>query len=409
MWQRPTDDEFRLAALSSGELAALASAATGRPMGAAAMSVRPIDYNWGSPATAGLWRVDVRDVPDRGAVSASFFVKLLRHPRLWAGLSRLPDEESRRSFIDGFPWRFELDMYEAGIADALPPGLRVPILHTAKQWGSDHVALWLEYVDQEPDPWQLSDFSRAAYLLGRMAALRRDGAAVNANLPDICRVGMPGRSLRFYASTRIFRAVQPALLDGAFWRHPVVAAAFTRAGDPRLPAEMSALAERVPSILDMLDALAQTHAHGHASPQNLLRPRAEPGALVVIDWGFGDMQPIGFDLGQLLVGLAHAGETDPGELAAIDAAIFTAYLDGLADEDYEIDSWLVRLGYLGGLAVRSALCAIPLELLSAPEALASPADQLQALFVSRLRLTRVMLDLANEVDPGVLARAPAGG
>jgi Phosphotransferase enzyme family len=408
MSQGPTDDEFRLAALSADELAALASAATGRPMGAAAMSVRPIDYAWGSPATAGLWQVDVRDVPDRGAVSASFFVKLLRHPRLWPGLSRLPDEESRRNFIDFFPWRFELDMYEAGIADALPPGLRVPTLHTAKQRGSDHIALWLEYVDQEPGPWQLSDYGRAAYLLGRMAARRRHGAAVNANLPDICRVGMPGRSLRFYASTRIFRAAEPALREGAFWRHPVVAAALTRVGDPRLPAEMSALAERVPAILDMLDALPQTHAHGDASPQNLLRPRGESGTLVVIDWAFGDVQPVGFDLGQLLVGLAHAGQTEPGELAAIDAAIFPAYLDGLADEDYEVDPGLVRLGYLGSLAVRSALCAIPLELLSGSEA-ASPADQLQALFVSRLRLTRVMLDLAKEADPGVLARVTAGG
>jgi hypothetical protein len=158
----------------------------------------------------------------------------------------------------------------------------------------------------------------------------------------------------------------------------------------------------------MLDALPQTHAHGDASPQNLLRPRGESGTLVVIDWAFGDVQPVGFDLGQLLVGLAHAGQTEPGELAAIDAAIFPAYLDGLADEDYEVDPGLVRLGYLGSLAVRSALCAIPLELLSGSEA-ASPADQLQALFVSRLRLTRVMLDLAKEADPGVLARVTAGG
>ena len=140
---------------------------------------------------------------------------------------------------------------------------------------------------------------------------------------------------------------------------------------------MSALAERVPSILDMLDALPQAHPHGDASPQNLLRPRAEPGTVVVIDWAFGDLQPIGFDLGQLLVGLAHAGETDPSELAAIDAAIFPAYLSGLADEAYEIDPWLVRAGYLGSLAVRSALCAIPLELLSSEAD--SPADRLQAL------------------------------
>src|SRR5262249_11670374 len=155
----------------------------------------------------------------------------------------------------------------------------------------------------------------------------------------------------------------------------------------------------------LLDALPQTHAHGDASPQNLLRPTEEPGSFVVIDWGFGDLLPIGFDLGQLLVGLAHAGGTDPDELAVIDSAIVPAYLEGLADEDYDVDSRLVRTGYLGGLAVRSALCALPLERLSEPD----QTDEQLEFFASRMRLTRVMVDLAREIDQGVLALMPAGG
>jgi hypothetical protein len=161
----------------------------------------------------------------------------------------------------------------------------------------------------------------------------------------------------------------------------------------------------LPAILDLLAALPQTHAHGDASPQNLLRPADEPGTFVVIDWGFGDLLPIGFDLGQLLVGLAHAGETDPDDLAAIDAAIMPGYLDGLADEDYDIDARLVRTGYLGGLAVRSALCALPLERLSQPD----QTDEQLALFATRMRLTRVMVNLAGEVEQRVLARLPSGG
>ena len=37
------------------------------------------------------------------------------------------------------------------------------------------------------------------------------------------------------------------------------------------------------------------------------------------------------------------------------------------------------------------------------------AERLQELLASRLRLTRVVIDLAKEVDPGVLARVPGGG
>lgn len=105
-------------------------------------------------------------------------------------------------------------------------------------------------------------------------------------------------------------------------------------GSPRdTRQKRTALGARLPQVLDMLDDLPQTYAHGDASPQNLLLPAGEPGTIVVIDWGFGTLLPVGFDLGQLLVGLAHAGQTDPAAIPAIDAEIFPAYLAGLAAED----------------------------------------------------------------------------
>ena len=402
----PVDTPFSLAALTLDELAGLARPAAGQPVPVAGVSVTPISYDWSSPATAGLWRVDVRVARqlDAGA-SRSFFVKLLRHPRQWPGLATLPDDESRLSFVRYFPWRFELDMYASGIAEALPPGLRMPVLHKVKHADDDHIALWFEFVEQEPGRWRLADYRRAAYLLGRLAARRRDGAAVNAGLPGICRVGLPGESLRFYARSRLMQGTLPALRDPGLWRHPVIEAASYQVTDPSLAGDMLELADRLPAILDALAALPQTHAHGDASPQNLLRPAGEPGALVVIDWGFGDLLPIGFDLGQLLVGLAHSGETDPDELAAIDEVILPGYLAGLAEEGYDGDPRLVRAGYLGGLAVRSALCALPLGQLAEP----ARTDELVELFATRLRLTRVMVDLAKDVQPRVLARIPAGG
>jgi Phosphotransferase enzyme family len=151
--------------------------------------------------------------------------------------------------------------------------------------------------------------------------------------------------------------------------------------------------ERLPKLLDRLDQLPQTHAHGDASPQNLLLPEDEPGTIAIIDWGFGTLLPVGFDLGQLLVGLPHAGDTDLSSLLAIDAEIFPAYLDGLASEDYKVDPAQVRLGYIGSLAARSALCAIPAEQLGSAEA----TDDTVALFARRIRLTRLMLDMAREI------------
>jgi hypothetical protein len=395
------DDMFGLASLAPAELAEITSAAVGRAIRPASTQVTPIPYDWGSPATAGLWRVDVSGQPSQapghdtqaaGPVSYTYFVKLLRHPRLWPGLAHLPDQASRDELVGVFPWRFELDMYECGIGDVLPAGMRTPRLHHVKRTDEDHLGVWWEFITERPTPWDLADYQRAAFLLGRLAARRRDGADVNRLLPPVCRQAHPsGSALRFFTERRVLRGVLPALRAGKIWDHPLASAALRQSGDMALPADMLALASRLPGVLDMLDRLPQTYAHGDASPQNLLLPDNQPGTIVVIDWGFGSLLPIGFDLGQLLAGLAHAGRSDPSDLPDIDAAIFPAYLEGLAAEDYGAAPAQVRLGYLGALAARSALSALPLELLSRP-----PAKDAQAEFLYRLRLTRALISLTAD-------------
>ena len=396
------DDTFGLASLTPAELAEITSAALGRAIRPAGMRVIPIPYDWGSPATAGLWRVDVSDesaqAPGQddqapGPLSYTYFVKLLRHPRRWPGLAHLPDQASRDEFVSFFPWRFELDMYECGIGAVLPAGMRTPRLHHVRRTDEDHLGLWWEFVPERPASWDLADYRRAAFLLGRLAARRREGADVNRLLPRVSRQAHPsGSSLRFFTERRVLRGVLPALRAGRIWDHPLASAALRQARDSALPADMLALADQLPAVLDILDRLPQTYAHGDASPQNLLLPAKEPGTVIVIDWGFGSLLPIGFDLGQLLVGLAHAGKSDPSALRDIDAAIFPAYLEGLAAEDYPAAPAQVRVGYIGALTARSALSALPLELLSRP-----PAKQAEAEFLSRLRLTRALIDFAAEI------------
>jgi len=396
------DDTFGLASPTPAELAQITSAALDRAIRPAGMRVIPIPYDRGSPATAGLWRVDVSDesvrAPGRddqapGPLSYTYFVKLLRHPRRWPGLVHLPDQATREEFVSFFPWRFELDMYECGIGAVLPAGMRTPRLHHVRRTDEDHLGLWWEFVPERPASWDLADYRRAAFLLGRLAARRREGADVNRLLPRVSRQAHPsGSSLRFFTERRVLRGVLPALRAGRIWDHPLASAALRQARDSALPADMLALADRLPEVLDMLDRLPQTYAHGDASPQNLLLPAKEPGTVIVIDWGFGSLLPIGFDLGQLLVGLAHAGKSDPSGLRDIDAAIFPAYMEGLAAEDYPADPAQVRAGYIGAVTARSALSALPLELLSRPL-----AKEAEAEFLSRLRLTRALIDFAAEI------------
>jgi hypothetical protein len=389
---RPGEDPFRLASLTPAELSQVTTAAAGRPVRDPHSRVTALPYDSGSPATAGLWRVEVHSGPGQDALAYTYFVKLLRHPRLWPGLRHFPDEASRQEFAAYLPWLFELDMAESGISRVLPPGMRTPVLHHVRHTDADHVALWWEYVSQRPGPWRLPDYQRAARLLGRLAARRRAGAAVNEFLPERCRSTPPGGALRGFVERRVMQSALPELQAGQIWTHPVAAAALRRAADPALPADLLSLGARIRPILDMLDRLPQTYAHGDASPQNLLLPVHEPDAVVVIDWGFGSLLPVGFDLGQLLVGLAHAGQAMPSDLAGIDAVIFPAYLDGLRAESYEAEPGQVRAGYIGSLVARSALCSLPLELLGGP-----PGEEAEELFRQRLQLTRTLVDMAAEI------------
>ena len=156
--------------------------------------VTPIPYDWGSPAIAGLWRVDVsgesaqapgQDDQASGPLSYTHFVKLLRHPRRWPGLVHLPDQASRDEFVGFFPWRFELDMYECGIGAVLPAGMRTPRLHHVRKTDDDHLGLWWEFVPERPASW---DPITGAPWQARLPSCRLRVTAKHALLADHERV-----------------------------------------------------------------------------------------------------------------------------------------------------------------------------------------------------------------------------
>ena len=76
--------------------------------------------------------------------------------------------------------------------------------------------------------------------------------------------------------------------------------------------------------------------HGDATPHNLLVPRDRPDELVVIDWAMGTTAPAGEELGQLLIGGAHEGDLDDGDLVALRDVVVPAYVAGLADEGLDV-------------------------------------------------------------------------
>jgi hypothetical protein len=372
-------------ALGEEDLTALVRTITGDPAAvASAVRVEAVDYPIGTPSTESLHRVF--GTTGDGA-DWSCFVKKLQSVRHWPMLHIVP-EEVRAQFIHNLPWQLEVAVHRSNVNELLPDGLRLPVAYRIDVYDDDRATLWMENVTQEWGPWPMDRFERAAYLLGRLSA-RRQPHLVEPFLPR-AHVTTPGIGLRFYTDGRVLRAAVPALSDPQTWRHPLLAAAVCNLGDHQLRDDLLALAERVPAVLDALDALPQCYQHGDASPQNLLVPHDNPDEFVVIDWGFDCPQAVGFDLGQLLIGLAHAGELAPEALPAVHKVILKAFQVGLAEDGMQVSEDEVLYGYLGSLLARAAFTALPLELLGQP-------DAPPALFEQRVQLTRAVVDLVSEI------------
>ncbi|MEV5966661.1 phosphotransferase [Kribbella sp. NPDC051952] len=352
--------------------------------------VEPVDYPIGTPSTEALLRLFGTATTTSGeVVDWSCFIKKFQSARHWIYVDMVP-EGFREAFIQNLPWELEIAVHRSTIADVLPEGMRLPNAYRIDVYDDDRGTLWMENVVQEPGPWPMERFERAGYLLGRLSA-RRQPHLVEPLLPR-GNVTTPGVGLRYYTGGRVQMAALPTIANPETWKHPLLAAAVCNLGDHGLRDDLLDLGERLPAVLDALDALPQCYQHGDASPQNLLVAKDKPDEFVVIDWGFDCPQAIGFDLGQLLVGLAHAGELAPEALPMVHKVIFKAFLKGLAEEGMQVTEEQVLYGYLGSLCARATFTALPLE-----EITRMGGGATLQLFEERVQLTRTLVDLVSPV------------
>jgi len=355
------------------------------------VAVEKVDYEIGTPMTHALLRCRGTAILDGDVhTSWSAFVKVLQSPWEWEHINRIPPE-FRVDFAENVPWRIELDAYRPAFGAVLPDGMRQPRLYGLVEIDDRHVAMWVENIEPSLEPWDLARFARAAELLGRLAARRPIGT--RAVLAPSLKVEIPGFTLRYYVGGRVGMGALPVIADDSLWTHPTVRAAVGATGEQALRGDLLEAASRLDGWLDRLDSLPQTYCHGDASPQNLLVPVAEPDTFAVIDWSFNSPLAVGFDLGQLLIGLAHAGELDDETLPSVVAAILPAYTRGMVAEGFPATPTEIWTGFVLSLAARSMFTALPLESLDR-----HPSSEQTGYWVERIRLTRFLLDLSAEFE-----------
>jgi Phosphotransferase enzyme family len=104
-----------------------------------------------------------------------------------------------------------------------------------------------------------------------------------------------------------------------------------------LRGELLGLGERIDGLLASLAAVPWVNTHGDPTLMNLLRPRADPGTFVLIDWGTASRGPVGRDVVPLVFGPAENGTAPPDDLAERLAVAVPAYAAGRAAEGLRID------------------------------------------------------------------------
>jgi hypothetical protein len=342
-----------------------------------ASSAEVAPYDLEALTTAGRYWVRGRAATAAGDRDFAFFVKVVQS---WARspMFAFVPEDLREQALAALPWQVEPAVYRSDLANALPPGLAMPRALTVQQLDEASVAMWLEAVACDRSRWGEERFGSAASALGRLAASApvREVAAVAS------RVGQ--HTIRGYAEGRVAHQVLPALRSDV-WDHPLVAAAF----DARLRSRLLDAANGLAAVVDELEQVPVGAAHGDACTRNLLVPLSGEG-FVLIDFGFFGLGPVGFDLGQLLMGEVQLGERSADCLTALETRCLPAYVEGLRAEGMDVDLEVVRRAHALQMLLFSALSAIPLELLDAP-----PTPQLHDIARQRALSAEFILDLVD--------------
>lgn len=364
--------------VTDADLARMVAVLLGHPT-VEVLDSRAEEFPYDIPAitTAGRYWVSGNAATPTGTEPFRMFVKHVqawhRHPFF----AFVPDEH-KESAAASVPWRTEPLAYRSDLGDRLPEGLHMPrALAVVDLPDDDAAAVWLTEVAHPPVTWDTARYERAAYLLGRMAASER--------VAPLADVGFFGTGVvDHYVRGRIAIQVAPILLGDEVWQHPVIRATF----GPELRERIRSAARRVDELGAELALLPVVTGHGDASPNNLL-PGPTGEEFVLIDYGFWGPKPLGFDLGQLLVGEVQLGRRSPDLLAETDEAIVAAYHGGLADEGMTVPVEVVRRAHALHLLLFSGLSALPFEELEQPPSVLGP------LATSRAALARFSLDLVD--------------
>jgi hypothetical protein len=234
----------------------------------------------------------------------------------------------------------EADLYASGVLDHLPIGLRAPCWHGIVELGLDHIGVWLDVQQDDPDvAWDIERFGIAARHLGRLAGTLQPALLEQAGKRPVR--GFWSNAAYIEETLRAFSDETGNSLVRRAWPEPAKRA-------------LLRLWERRGPVLERADRLPVTLCHGDAQRRNLFAQREASGvasgvATVAIDWANFGTAAIGMDIATLVHYAVAYFDVAADDITVLEEAVIDGYVHGLRDQGVDIDRTTVGFGYAAQL------------------------------------------------------------
>jgi hypothetical protein len=295
-------------------------------------------YRTNGMATGGIFRMAGTAEAGGETRPWSFILKVVS-PAAWQGMmAGIPDDVSNPLY-----WKREVLVYESGWLERLPGGIRGPRCLAVETQPSGDVWLWLEEAqDYYAGQWALEQYAQSARCLGRFNGAYLAGEP-RPPYAWLSRLSTPRDVINAY------QWIEALVRDPATWAHPLLRSAYPPALIARLPDFWDARH----GLLAALERMPQTLCHQDAWRGNVFCPAPHADEIVMIDWAYTGTAIVGSDPADLAVAgypLLPAETSLPP--ADIDAAVFEAYMLGLAEAGWPARRDQVRFAYCTHAALK---------------------------------------------------------
>lgn len=297
-------------------------------------------------------------------------------------LYRRPGEDERAPYY----WKREYEVYRSGILDDLPPDAFASPRIFALEDYEQSCWIWMQDIHDSKPKWRLDDYHDVAKRLGRF-----NGAYLTGKpLP-----------VQAWLSRDWHCAIVPALSDCFHDLERHLAQPLARRTLPlKEKAAIQAIWRQRETFIKALKGLPRTFCHIDAFRRNILHRQRDA---VLIDWAVPGRAALGEDLVCLVAVSAYHERYRCQKCWQLDRAVFTGYLEGLAQAGWRGTARQARLGYTCAMTLRGlAGVRQDIELLADPARHQALRDNFQcdeiedvADFFAEIRRFR-LLDMAAE-------------